>query len=273
MAWYEAHQTLAKHPKTLKFASLINCERRYALGLVHDLFTWGLDMAKPDGTLPGLGPKEIASALDFAGKKGLKIVTALVESGFLECQNGAYKIHDWHEYAGKFVDRRDADKRRKNRGSSSGNPQEIQRTDGGNPYATVQYSTVHNHIDIKGGRSISRAREDDPEQENDLGRVLTFFMEKINATPSRYCVDMLTGYTKNLGADVVLHALGIALDERKLGWRYIQSILQRYEREGLTSIDLVLRSEADFDARKEAKKASADTANPFLAMYEEEHTR
>ena len=113
MAWYEAHQTLSKHPKTLKLASLINCERRYAVGLLHDLFTWGLDAAKKDGTLPGLDEKEIASALDFSGKKGKTIVAALVESGYLEMQEGTYKIHDWYDYAGKLADQREDAKRRK----------------------------------------------------------------------------------------------------------------------------------------------------------------
>ena len=274
MAWYEAHQTLAKHPKTLKFASLINCERRYAVGLLHDLFTWGLDMAKSDGSLPGLGPKEIASALDFAGKKGARIVTALVESGYIECENGVYKIHDWYDYAGKLADRREADKRRKHGKNSAGNPQEIQRNNSGNPYATVPYRTVQYPIDNnKAATGITRARESEPEPDADLSRVMTFFMDKVNATPSRYCVDMIKAYTESLGADVVLHAFGIALDERKAGWRYIQGILQRYEREGLTNMDAVLQAEADFDARREAKKANSETANTFLAMYEEEHSR
>lgn len=112
--WYEAHQTLAKHPKTLKLASLIKCERRYAVGLLHDLFSWGLDAAKKDGSLPGLSREEIASALDLNGKKGVSVVDALIESGYLEsAENGDFRIHDWYDYAGKLVDRREDAKRRK----------------------------------------------------------------------------------------------------------------------------------------------------------------
>lgn len=147
--WYEAHQTLAKHPKTLKLASLIKCERRYAVGLLHDLFSWGLDAAKKDGSLPGLSREEIASALDLNGKKGVSVVDALIESGYLEsAENGDFRIHDWYDYAGKLMDRREADKRRKSKAEtpekSCGNPTEIQKTSDGNPYATVPNLTVPN---------------------------------------------------------------------------------------------------------------------------------
>lgn len=123
MAWYEAHQTMAKHPKTLKLARLLKVDRRYAVGLLHDLFSWGLDSAKSDGTLPGVANEDIAAALDFAGKKGEVVVSALLESKYLECSNGVFKIHDWHDYAGKFSDRREADKERKR----IRNPQDFQR--------------------------------------------------------------------------------------------------------------------------------------------------
>ena len=110
MAWYEAHQTLAKHPKTLKLARLLKVDRRYAVGLLHDLFSWGLDSAKSDGTLPYMTDQDIAAAMDFSGKKGESVVAALTESGYLEVIDGVYRIHDWHDYAGKLSDRREADK-------------------------------------------------------------------------------------------------------------------------------------------------------------------
>ena len=117
MAWYEAHQTMAKHPKTLKLARLINADRRYAVGLLHDLFSWGLDSARSDGALLGITDQDIATALDLPGKKGCAVVGALMESGYLEVHDGIYYLHDWHDYAGKFADRRAADKARKQNGN------------------------------------------------------------------------------------------------------------------------------------------------------------
>lgn len=96
--------------------------------------------------------------------------------------------------------------------------------------------------------------EETPEAENDLGRVMSYYMDKINPTPSPICLDLLKGYTESLGADVILHAFGIALDERKTGWSYIQGILQHYERDGLKTMDAVLRAEQEHQAGKEETK-------------------
>lgn len=63
--------------------------------------------------MPGLSAGEIAAALDFTGKKGTSVVDALVESGYMELNNGVYSIHDWYDYAGKLVDKREDAKRRK----------------------------------------------------------------------------------------------------------------------------------------------------------------
>lgn len=102
--------------------------------------------------------------------------------------------------------------------------------------------------------STTRARE--------TGKVMDFYLDKINPTPSSYCVDMLKGYTADLGADVVLHALGVALDERKTGWSYIQAILQRYSRDGLKSMEDVLRSEQEYTSGKKDQKERSRPVKP-----------
>ena len=125
MAWYEAHQTMARHPKTLKLARLVKADRRYAVGLLHDLFCWGLDAAGKYGELTGMTKEDIAAALDIPGKRGIQAVDALVESGYLEVDlpmsdalaggRPCYRIHDWYDYAGKLMDRREADKEKMKR--------------------------------------------------------------------------------------------------------------------------------------------------------------
>ena len=114
MAWFEAHETLARHPKTLKLARLLKTERRYAVGLLYDLFSWGLTAADKDGCLNGLDASDIASALDAPpGKKAQALVDALVASEFLDFQGDAYYIHNWYDYAGKLMDKRESDRKRK----------------------------------------------------------------------------------------------------------------------------------------------------------------
>lgn len=104
-----------------------------------------------------------------------------------------------------------------------------------------------------GGGGVTRAREDENEPPNDLARVSSFYLDRINASPSPMCCEYLKSYTESLGADVVLHALNIALDERKPNWSYIQGILQRYERDGLKTLDAVMQAEADYIQRKQAQ--------------------
>lgn len=116
MAWFEAHETMARHPKTLKLARLLKADRRYAVGLLHDLFSWGLTAAGKDGELHGLEARDIASALDApSGKKGLTVVSALVEAGYLEYRDGTYCLHDWYDYAGKLYDQREKNREKNQR--------------------------------------------------------------------------------------------------------------------------------------------------------------
>lgn len=86
----------------------------------------------------------------------------------------------------------------------------------------------------------------DPE----FGRVMDFYLDKINTSPSTQCTAALKEYTKRLSADVVLHALGVALDERNCAWSYIHGILRRYSEGNLTTVEAVLRSDQEHMARR-----------------------
>ena len=115
MAWFEAHDTLARHPKTLKLARLLNQDRRWAVGLLHDLFSWGLYAAGKDGCLPGLAGQDIAQALDYPPRRAAALVAALLEAGYLEETAEGYAIHDWYDYAGKLYDSREKNREKNQR--------------------------------------------------------------------------------------------------------------------------------------------------------------
>lgn len=108
MAWIELHQQRQRHPKTLRLAALLKKDRRYACGLLDDLWTWGLDAADEDGALYGLEESDIAVALDYPPAKGKTLVSALIESGYLDERDGTYYLHDWADYSGGFVTQRNA---------------------------------------------------------------------------------------------------------------------------------------------------------------------
>ena len=146
MAWYEAHQTLSRHPRTLRLARLLKTDRRYAVGLLHDLFAWGLDAAGKYGELPGLTAGDIAAALELGGKKGVQTVEALVSAGYLTKGAEGYAIHDWYDYAGKLMERREADRLRK---AEAARRKSGERS-GGIPGPTVPNPTVPHRTEPDG---------------------------------------------------------------------------------------------------------------------------
>lgn len=111
--WFEAHDSLPRHPKTLKLARLLSLNQLEAVGLLWLLFDWGLIAAKKNGDLPGMEAQDIAMALGFPDKKADKLSEALVEAGYLEMHGDTYAIHDWYDYAGKLMDKRESDRKRK----------------------------------------------------------------------------------------------------------------------------------------------------------------
>lgn len=102
----------------------------------------------------------------------------------------------------------------------------------------------------------------DGELRDELSRVMTHYLDKLNALPSPSCVEELTAFTSDLGADVVLHAFGRAQDEKKTSWSYIRGILQNYTRAGYRTLDAVLAAEAAFDEAKARRVAANSSPDP-----------
>ncbi|MEA4932592.1 MAG: hypothetical protein VB071_03245 [Lawsonibacter sp.] len=115
MAWFEAHDTMARHPKTLRLARLLGVDRRYAVGLLHDLFAWGLYAADKNGRLVGLTEGDIAQAMDYPPKKAGMLSSALVDAGYLDVDPDGYAIHEWYDYAGKLYDSREKNREKNKR--------------------------------------------------------------------------------------------------------------------------------------------------------------
>ena len=85
-----------------------------------------------------------------------------------------------------------------------------------------------------------------------LGAVLSHYQDCITPTPPSTVAQLLIAYTDELGADVVIHAIDEAVNQRKLTWGYIQAILQRYSREGLNTLAKVEADEAERRKRTDA---------------------
>ena len=129
-------------------------------------------------------------------------------------------------------------------------------------------------LSFTGGGGNAQARDGDPPlNDPELARVMSFYLDKINPSPSTQCTAALIDYTKRLSADVVLHALGIALDERNFRWSYIQGILGRYSQEKLTSIEAVLRSEQEITAQRSRNERKGGGQDGSAGEYQGAHAK
>lgn len=79
-----------------------------------------------------------------------------------------------------------------------------------------------------------------------FAQVMRVYMDRINPTPSQICVDELTGFARELGAEVCIHAMSVALDEKKTQWSYIRAILRGYRDDGVRCL-------SDIQAREEKR--------------------
>ncbi len=115
--WIELHQEMPRHPKTLALAQALKVSRREAVGILVDLWTWGLSCADEDGSLKAIGDEGIALALDWPIKKAGRLVEAFVRCGWLDrLDDGTYRLHDWPDYTSKLSEKRkDAERKRKAR--------------------------------------------------------------------------------------------------------------------------------------------------------------
>lgn len=111
MAWIQVHQTLKDHRKVYAAADALDIEPAHALGLIVSFWLWALDNA-PSGSLDGISNRMIARAAQWNGNAD-EFVEALKSAELLdETSDGELELHDWQEYAGNLIEKREAEKQR-----------------------------------------------------------------------------------------------------------------------------------------------------------------
>jgi len=112
MAWIESHDNLKDHPKTRRAARLLGVSVPTVIGHMHLLWHWCLSYAE-DGDLSGYDAADIAEAVMWDGDPD-QLIEALIncgpagKAGFLERDaQGRLLVHDWHDYAGKLIEKRE----------------------------------------------------------------------------------------------------------------------------------------------------------------------
>lgn len=105
MAWIEVHQSLISHKKTILLADLLNVEEVHVVGHLVSFWLWCLDNAQ-DGSLDDITPRMIARAAQWRGDTD-EFMDALVKAGFVESTDDGLEIHDWFDYAGRLIKKKE----------------------------------------------------------------------------------------------------------------------------------------------------------------------
>jgi hypothetical protein len=115
--WIESHQSIRNHPKIKKASRLAGVNEFEMIGRLHCLWWWALDYA-PDGDVTKYSQEDIESAVDWTGDPG-RFYRALIDCGFnghcglLEyVDDGSIVIHDWHNYGGRLLEKRELNAQR-----------------------------------------------------------------------------------------------------------------------------------------------------------------
>lgn len=153
MAWIESHEDLPNHPKTRRLARMLGISIPATVGHLHLLWYWVLKYSD-DGDLGGFTDDDIADAAMWEGDP-VAFFHALVDAGFIDKDEDGARVHDWHDYAGKLVQRRKANRERMRKARAEHNEDSathVQRTNETRvkpPNRTEPNRTVPNPTNVK----------------------------------------------------------------------------------------------------------------------------
>lgn len=238
MAWIESHQELARHPKTKKLSRKLNISIATAIGHLHLLWWWALDYA-PDGCLSNFEMEDIADAIDYPHEQAEQLIQALLESEFIERDGDDLLLHDWFDYAGRLLEKREQNKERKRKSRSKkessnvshapvtlpsqGKISDDSKSHGATEHNTTEHNTTeHNHT-----------QQNSTEHNNNKSESLSFFTTEFSLTPSAFMVEQLNSLIDDFSDQWVLKALQVALTANRRELRYVTGILNKWKSIGL----------------------------------------
>lgn len=137
MAWISVHETV-DGPKLRKLHKSLGCSKFEALGILNFFWFWGLQNANRQGLILCADEDDIARYLYGVGAGCRlapdKLVTALIEAGFIDREERGLYIHDWESWQKewyKYQERlkNDAERQRKKRNAKSADKKEDIPTD------------------------------------------------------------------------------------------------------------------------------------------------
>lgn len=202
MAWLEIHQSLLNHRKTLEAAESLNLKPVYLLGHIVSLWLWALDNA-PTGTLGHIKPQTLARVMDWSDDPQ-SLLGVLIDVGFLDESSAGLVIHDWWQYAGKLIERREQNvqRMRAKRATSVQNTciaraQNVHNTCDARAPATQHNSTQHNSTEQnKRATRPRQTRSDDDKSSNGHYSLFVAYCEGLDIKPETIPKPALPRYLK-----------------------------------------------------------------------------
>lgn len=230
MAWIESHQELARHPKAKRFARLLGVSLPAAIGHLHFFWWWAMDYAQ-DGDLSKYDLADIADASGWEGTPEI-LYKALLESGFIDHDN---KIHDWFDYAGRLVEKREQNKERKRRSRAK-------RSDNGDGHAVVTRDGNVTESNVTGLPNPTQPNHTQPNptipnhnQTNDVVVVNPFRMFEqvgfgtLNSISSELLGELIDTYSEQW----VCEAMKIAVKKGKRNLGFVEGVLKNWKADGI----------------------------------------
>ena len=121
-----------------------------------------------------------------------------------------------------------------------------------------EYEYENNSLPPIGGGLYAHAREGTPRR----SEAVAYYCQNINAAPSAYALQALEHFESVLGAEVTIHAIQIAQDKCIRNWRYVERILQDYERDGIRCMADIQAAEQQHQARQQQGRKAAKAPVP-----------
>ncbi|HZK84875.1 MAG TPA: DnaD domain protein [Desulfosporosinus sp.] len=292
MAWIESNQEVGRHPKTKKLARLLDISVVTAVGHLHYFWWWALDFAQ-DGVLTKFDDCDIAEACMWEGDVKI-FVDSLIEAGFIDKNESVFCIHDWYEYAGRLIERRqsDADRKRGERDkrkkasnkalkkrTSDGCPADVQgkstdvlrnRT---LPYPTVPNLITNNNNNARESENVTEMIETEPEElavDMDIppDNVMAIGTQAINWAEKNWGRMIPKGEADSIIAwcdeflakgckepdAVIIEGLRVCLEVDVRKLNYLNAVLTDWREAGVLSVDHVKTREAERKNQKEHKR-------------------
>ena len=94
-----------------------------------------------------------------------------------------------------------------------------------------------------------------------LAKVMSFFLNRINATPSQIAIEELGEFAKVMEPDVIIAAMNYALDEHKTTWSYIRGTLRGYQGRGIRTMGDLQRANDEYERAKQRKAEDTQHAS------------